>query len=125
MLKRYTSHCIPCPTSFYLPTDGLYTVRYFRNTSEVQIHDPLLGSSDLQCLDCPYGAECTGSLLKPKPNFWGYNMKVKFSSSNVPQGIAAQALKVSPVAVTMFVQQTELATYVVLVKKDIPYHIFK
>ena len=115
VLKRYTSHCIPCSPSYYLPTDGLYTVRYFRNVSGVQIIDPILGSSNLKCLDCPYGAECTGSLLKPKPNFWGYKYEGKISFRNVLLGIVAQVSKVS-VIVTMFVQQTELATYVVPVR---------
>ena len=86
MLKRYTSHCIPCSSSYYLPTDGLYTVRYLRNVSRVQVIDPLLGSSDLQCLDCPYGAECTGSLLKPKPNFWGYKYEGKILFQQCPVG---------------------------------------
>ena len=34
--------------------------------------------SDAKCLDCPYGAECPGSVLKAKPNYWGYKYEGEF-----------------------------------------------
>ena len=69
-LQKFISRCLSCPLSFYVPTNGLFSVLHQSNTSEITINS-MTKSKSLKCLDCPYGGECTGNQVKPKPNFWG------------------------------------------------------
>ena len=83
-LQKYTSYCSSCPSSFYVPADGLFAVQYGSNRSGITIINSMTESKNLKCLDCPYGAECTGNKLKPKPNFWGNKFDGDFLFQKCP-----------------------------------------
>ncbi len=73
-LQKFVAHCTNCPQSYYIPTDGIFQVFYADNDSLVRVGESSLTHefSDLQCVDCPFGGDCPGDVLKAKPHFWGY-----------------------------------------------------
>ncbi len=70
--KLIRMRCTTCPTSFYMPTDGQFSVSYFQNKTSVPVQGTS-DSKDLSCTPCPPGANCPGNDITAKPNFWGSN----------------------------------------------------
>ncbi len=70
--KLIRMRCTTCPTSFYIPTDGQFSVSYFQNETSVSVQGTS-DSKDLSCILCPPGANCPGNDITSKPNFWGSN----------------------------------------------------
>ena len=95
VLQKYTAYCKSCSASFYLPTSGRYKVHYVQNKTEIQIHQYDSESKDLNCLECPYGAECPGENLKSKPNFWGYKFQKTIFFQQCPSYMMQQTLVIS------------------------------
>ncbi len=71
--KVINIRCTTCPASFYIPSDGHFSVSYWGNTTNVFVHGRTSQSKDLRCTPCPLGANCPGNDLISKPNFWGSN----------------------------------------------------
>ena len=71
-----TFRCIPCPRGTYtLKNESLNTSLSFQSES-FTLHE----NTNITCIDCPVGADCTAS-IKSKCNFYGYeteNHKLKF-----------------------------------------------
>ncbi len=58
--------CAGCSPSYYIPSEGSNSVsdlRKYRSLSREQ----------KSCIPCPAGGECSGTDLKAKPNYWGFN----------------------------------------------------
>ncbi len=68
-LERFSYECIAC-------TQGRYTAAGSKNTflflSQGNISQPHLRRSHGVCLECPYGAVCSGNNVVPRSNYWGY-----------------------------------------------------
>ncbi len=71
-VKEATIHCTSCPASFYILSDGHFSVSYEPLTG-VSVHGAQIDAKDLECTPCPPGANCPGNDLTAKPNFWGSN----------------------------------------------------
>ncbi len=71
--KELSITCTSCSPSFYVPSDGLFTVSLLPNQSTISAQGTTSNKKELSCLPCPSGAECTGNDLSAKPNFWGSN----------------------------------------------------
>ncbi len=65
--------CTSCSLSFYVPSDGHFSVSFLPNDSTVSVQGTTLNRQTLACMPCPSGAECPGNALTAKPNFWGSN----------------------------------------------------
>ncbi len=62
-LSKLVYECLPC-------SDGFYTV-----SKETRITMATLQgneSSTVTCIECPYGARCTGNNIIPRQHYWGY-----------------------------------------------------
>ncbi len=72
--KEIFASCTSCPAPLYVPSDGSFTVSYSSNKDNhimlAQVSN--INSSGLECTECPPGAECPGTDLTSKTNFWGY-----------------------------------------------------
>ena len=56
--------CSLCPKDEYSLQGDEFNV-HVQNGSEVATYDKV------KCIPCPYGADCSGANVKPKPNMWG------------------------------------------------------
>ncbi len=72
ILQEAIVTCTSCPASYYIPSEGNFIVSYSAFEANFSVQDSGTNSSDLQCIDCPSGAECPGDDLYSKPNFWGF-----------------------------------------------------
>ncbi len=88
VLQEASFHCTPCPLSFYMPTDGKYSISYSEMEASLQVL-PLSTSvikTNGKCSPCPVGANCPGYELKAKPNFWGYHSNSEIIFQQCPIG---------------------------------------
>ena len=99
VLQKYISHCSACSVSFYLSTKGIFLVLYLPNTTDITVTDENSGSSEINCLDCPYGADCPGDNLKPKPNYWGYKFEGGLLFQQCPTGYCCTGSNSSPCSI--------------------------
>ncbi len=75
VLQEASFHCEPCPQSYYVPTQGQYSISYSDLSTRIQVAPINTGRDSLNCSACPAGAYCPGNLLVAKPNFWGFYSK--------------------------------------------------
>ncbi len=71
-LKEMRLSCTSCPASFYMPSDGQFSVSYLQDETGVVVQG-MTSSGKSACEECPTGANCPGNDLNGKPNFWGSN----------------------------------------------------
>ncbi len=58
--------CKPCSDNYYTTTTTSNLLSYGGNGNNV-----IQGETAENCLECPYGAVCTGNNVIPRPNYWG------------------------------------------------------
>ena len=95
-LENFGAYCVHCPPSLFFPSEGICSVTYFENSSNVDIVDTLHPDSKLDYFSCPYGADCNRPLLRSKPNFWGCKFNNKFTFHQCPVGYCCRASSNSP-----------------------------
>ncbi len=59
--------CTPCSDNQYTPDMETKRLSYYGREEKLSWNN----ASD-SCLQCPYGALCTGNNVNPRPNYWGY-----------------------------------------------------
>ncbi len=70
-LRKISLSCTWCAPTFYLPSNGNFTV-YSWGNQNVSVHDSSgISNRDLQCMKCPAGGECPGDGISSKSNFFG------------------------------------------------------
>ncbi len=94
-LKKFVSFCNSCAPGSYSPTNGKYLISYLENMSDIDVS---MTDTDFvqQCLNCPYGAECPGTNLKPKSNFWGYKYEGQIIFEQCPIGFCCSGAPSDP-----------------------------
>ncbi len=71
-LPEIQYQCTPCSDNYYTPSVTTDTLIYsvIQNKSVSKMMD--LNKRTTSCLECPYGARCTGNNVVPRPNYWGF-----------------------------------------------------
>ena len=69
--RKIKAVCASCSASFYVPTDGHFTISLTSNQSSVHVTSGTRKADELNCTPCPAGAHCPGNDLIASPNFWG------------------------------------------------------
>ncbi len=64
LLSNLVYQCLSCSNGFYTVSEERKSFR-FSSTRDVSIESS-------SCIECPYGAQCFGNTIIPRPNYWGY-----------------------------------------------------
>ena len=67
-IDKFVYECLPC-------SDGKYTPSTKENIlvfSQEENSTSMTRSELAKCIDCEYGAFCSGNNIIPRPNYWGY-----------------------------------------------------
>ncbi len=96
VLQKYVSTCVACTPSFYVATDGIYNVSFSPGDLNVKAVDQTTQSEVSSCLSCPYGGDCSGSIIKSKPNFWGLRQNNEIQFLQCPSGLCCEGSGSSP-----------------------------
>ncbi len=75
--------CSPCIYNHYATSVQTNILLY--NGSGNLMHKRKLNANE-SCLQCPYGAVCTGNNVMPRPNYWGYWHEGKLMFIQCPAG---------------------------------------
>ncbi len=67
-LTNLLFHCTGCMEGFHTSSNHRESFLYQANGSNLGPH---FFSSSKDCVKCPYGAECSGNNVIPRPNYWG------------------------------------------------------
>ena len=63
--------CTPCSDNYYTTSAELNIVSFYGNN--INPEGKLIENKGIgKCIECPYGALCTGNNVMPRPNYWGY-----------------------------------------------------
>ena len=64
--------CVPCSDNYYTVAGKSNTLSYDERENITRA-EKSIGFQDMgTCVQCPYGALCTGNNVMPRPNYWGY-----------------------------------------------------
>ncbi len=76
-IEQFRYGCQTCPDGYYIVPIGKSSFLY-SSKGETDIVRSNVGVNN--CLKCPYGAQCSGNNVVPRPNYWGflYGNKLKF-----------------------------------------------
>ncbi len=77
VMKNLVYECRVCPEDYYVVSHQTNLIKYSRNYSAQQMPD---------CIECPYGAICSGNNIIPRSNYWGYFKKNKLVFLQCPAG---------------------------------------
>ena len=67
-LNNIVYRCDPCQESYYTKIMKLQQIGHVFTVDTIEHYSKIV---DL-CIQCPYGAECSGNNVVPRPNYWGY-----------------------------------------------------
>lgn len=68
-MERFGYKCTACSQGRYTNASNQKT---FIFPAEAWIFQPNASLAEDMCIECPYGADCFGNNVVPRPNFWGY-----------------------------------------------------
>ncbi len=77
--------CIPCSDNYYTRSVQTNTI-YFNRKENITLVDRLTEVWKESCIQCPYGALCTGNNVMPRPNYWGFWYEGKLHFHQCPAG---------------------------------------
>ncbi len=63
--------CTPCSVNYYTKSMQVNKIYYNENKTATPAGKVNDGHTGI-CMQCPYGALCTGNNVIPRPNYWGY-----------------------------------------------------
>ncbi len=81
-MKRFMYECGICPDRSYALAEEYKTLSYPQNIS----HQKSVFQANQKCILCPYGAFCSGNMVIPRPNFWGFWYRGKLEFQQCPSG---------------------------------------
>ena len=91
--------CNPCIDNFYTSRAENNTLYYNGDESIIRLKEVQgMGS----CLQCPYGAICTGNNVMPRPNYWGYWHKGELVFQQCPAGYCCPGIEESVCNIYMY-----------------------
>ncbi len=64
--------CAPCSDNYYTTSAAANILSYSTSGNTSAIITESIDQSENICIECPYGAICTGNNVMPRPNYWGY-----------------------------------------------------
>ncbi len=70
--KEVQITCVSCTESFYVPSDGQFSVNLLPNYSELSVQSTTMSFREVSCIPCPAGAYCPGNDMIASPNYWGH-----------------------------------------------------
>ena len=76
--------CIPCIANYYNTFIGNNTLYYSGKENNTHAERLSSGTEKRGCVQCPYGALCTGNNVIPRPNYWGYWYQSKLEFNQCP-----------------------------------------
>ncbi len=84
ILQKFVLRCLSCPVSYYVPSDGIFTLEYLSCQTSVSVSLENVDNTEQKCVACPPGATCPGNGLQAKSNFWGYKSGNTFVFEQCP-----------------------------------------
>ncbi len=96
ILQEMVVYCSDCNPSYYLQSDGKYHLVFSPKDIKINVSQINGQNGDLECIDCPTGANCPGNDLRSKANFWGYSNQQKMLFQQCPLGYCCSGSKTSP-----------------------------
>ncbi len=85
-LQEIQYQCTPCSDNYYTPSGTIDTLMYGVIQNESVIEKIDLDKKAISCLQCPYGAQCTGNNVIPRPNYWGFWHEGELMFQQCPAG---------------------------------------
>ena len=85
--------CNPCSMNYYALDVENKTLLH-HNRKEKSLTKNNVNMSE-RCFECPYGALCTGNIVIPRPNYWGYWHKGKLVFQQCPADYCCSGSKES------------------------------
>ncbi len=96
VLQEMVVYCSDCSPSYYLQSDGKYHLAFSPKDTKINVSQINGQNGNLECIDCPTGANCPGYDLHSKANFWGYSNKKKIMFQQCPLGYCCSGSKTNP-----------------------------
>ena len=79
-------NCRSCSESYYTRSSENNIISYHRKDNTTFLKMLEWEQENESCIQCPYGALCTGNNVRPRPNFWGYLHKGMLEFHQCPEG---------------------------------------
>ena len=96
VLKNFKAQCLPCTSSYYYPSKGIFSAFFPGNLTEIKVLDLSLEQNTLQCQECPYGGDCDDGNVKAKPNYWGTKSGNEVFFQQCPSGYCCSGTETAP-----------------------------
>ena len=79
-IKDIRYECNPCSDNYYTTSGSIHILSSSTNGNTSSIESQNSDQANNACIECPYGAVCTGNNVIPRPNYWGhwYGDKLEF-----------------------------------------------
>ncbi len=91
-LKSFTYECGVCPERSYAISREHNILSYPENISHYQN----IPQTSQKCMQCPYGGLCSGNIVLPRPNYWGYWHRSKLNFQQCPAGYCCSGSDITP-----------------------------
>ncbi len=85
--------CSPCSDNYYTVGVKSNTLLYSRKENISLAKKPNRNQGTDTCLQCPYGALCTGNSVMPRPNYWGYWYEDELVFKQCPAGYCCPSVE--------------------------------
>ena len=77
LMNNFIYECKVCMQGYHVASLRSSLIRYDFQSKGLQYYDKLYSENESHCLECPYGAICSGNNVIPRTNYWGFWNKDK------------------------------------------------
>ena len=78
--------CAPCNDNYYTTSAAANILTYSTSGNTSAVVTESIDQLENVCIECPYGAICTGNNVMPRPNYWGYWYEGELVFQQCPAG---------------------------------------